>query len=130
MKFPSPLFFTSTNTQTETTTFTSLWIFRITSIVSIGTILTSIIIITWVWQKFPPYIPLWYSKPWGQDRLASPISLFLLPISTLLIYLTNVITAFYMRHKHPIYARILLLTSLLVSVISVFVVIGITKLVT
>jgi len=30
-------------------------------------------------RGFPPEVPLWYSLPWGQDQLAAPVWLWLLP---------------------------------------------------
>lgn len=29
------------------------------------------------WREIPPEIPLYYSKPWGQEQLASPVWLML-----------------------------------------------------
>lgn len=32
------------------------------------------------WKSLPPSIPLWYERPWGQDQLAKPIFLLIIPI--------------------------------------------------
>lgn len=29
--------------------------------------------------SFPPEVPLWYSQPWGQDQLTTPVWLWLVP---------------------------------------------------
>lgn len=39
--------------------------------------------------KFPPQVPLWYSKPWSLSRLSHPFFLYLIPFSSLLIMLAN-----------------------------------------
>jgi hypothetical protein len=31
------------------------------------------------WGKFPPQIPLFYSRPWGEEILAAPIFIWILP---------------------------------------------------
>ena len=36
------------------------------------------------WKRLPPLVPLWYIKPWGHDRLASPWFLFL-PLTLVLL---------------------------------------------
>jgi len=30
-------------------------------------------------RHFPPQVPLWYSRPWGEEQLTSPIWLLILP---------------------------------------------------
>lgn len=30
-------------------------------------------------SSFPPQVPLWYSRPWGQDQLTTPAWLWLVP---------------------------------------------------
>lgn len=37
------------------------------------------------WQKIPPEVPLLYSRPWGTEQLVSPLLLWLLPISGLVV---------------------------------------------
>ncbi|MGB9911464.1 MAG: hypothetical protein ACPLKP_02555 [Microgenomates group bacterium] len=46
-------------------------------------------IIIFSWQNLPPQIPLFYSLPWGKERLSSSLSLFILPIFSLGIFLIN-----------------------------------------
>ncbi len=31
-------------------------------------------------SSFPAQVPLWYSQPWGEDQLASPAWLWLMPV--------------------------------------------------
>lgn len=32
------------------------------------------------WKSLPPSIPLWYERPWGQEQLAKPVFLLVIPI--------------------------------------------------
>ena len=40
-------------------------------------------------QNLPPQIPLWYSRVWGVQRLASPGWLFLIPILIIIVLAIN-----------------------------------------
>lgn len=42
-----------------------------------------------VWQKLPPAVPLFYSRPWGEPQLAKKIYLWLLPASAWILTLIN-----------------------------------------
>jgi len=67
------------------------------------------------WTKLPPALPLWFSRPWGNDRLASPITLFLLPISTLIWTGIDIfISARYIK-EHLVFCQILAISSFVVS---------------
>ncbi|TSC85277.1 MAG: hypothetical protein G01um101416_983 [Microgenomates group bacterium Gr01-1014_16] len=35
--------------------------------------------------KLPPQVPLWYSRPWGEDQLAQPVFLWIIPIGILIL---------------------------------------------
>jgi hypothetical protein len=41
------------------------------------------------WQRLPPQIPLFFSRPWGESQLASPNALFLFPFLSLLVLVLN-----------------------------------------
>lgn len=86
--------------------------------------------IIWYWRILPPKIPLWYSKPWGGERLASPYFLALPIVSAITVYLIN--TLIVSRHvsEHPLFARALFLVSTLVSLLSVGIVVKIITLIT
>lgn len=82
------------------------------------TLLGSGIVLFWRWSLLPPLVPLWYSRPWGIDQLASPAWLFLLPVGSLLWYVTNVLLAVYVTHEYLIFTQTLFLTSLVTSLLS------------
>ncbi len=82
------------------------------------TVLGSGIVIIWRWSLLPPLVPIWYSRPWGLDQLAHPMWLFLLPLGSLLWYVTNVFLAVYVTHEYLIFTQTLFLTSLVTSLLS------------
>lgn len=86
-------------------------------------------VIAWYWKSLPPQVPLWYSKPWGDERLASPWFLFLPLVSSVVIYLVNLTAVVRFADNHPMFARVLLLTSMLISILSGFMVIRIVTLI-
>lgn len=56
-------------------------------------IASSIILIGLKWPNLPPQIPLFYSRPWGEEQLAPKLFLGLLPLVCLITLLINKILA-------------------------------------
>lgn len=90
----------------------------------------SIAIIIWRWKLLPPQVPLWYNKPWGNDQLTGPLWLFILPIGSLTVYLTNIVLSIYFSADLLIFSQTLSLTSLAVSILSFITLVKIIFLVT
>jgi len=86
-------------------------------------------IVFWAWKRLPPAVPLWYSRPWGNDRLTSPWFLLLPGGTAIGMYIANILLVRRVGTDHPMFARILFLTSALVSALSCIVVIRIVTLV-
>lgn len=94
------------------------WIIgMVNKFVIIVTIL-GIAVLIWRFRSLPPEVPLWYQKPWGQDQLASPYFLLLLPLGALSIFLINGLVSIKLTKDHLVFTQILFLTSLLVSLLS------------
>lgn len=55
--------------------------------------LAGFFLIAGFWGKLPPQIPLFYCRPWGEEILAPPSFLFLLPFSSLLVLIVNLFLA-------------------------------------
>lgn len=81
------------------------------------------------WSSLPPKIPLWLSRPWGEERLAYPLFLGLLPISAIAVYGANDRLSRKFGQNHPLFARVLSLTSGLVSLLSAVTVVRIVTLI-
>lgn len=78
----------------------------------------SFLVILLSWNKLPSEVPLWYSKPWGQSRLADPLWLFLLPGASIFWYIINSLISIYISKNHLVFSQILYLSALLGSVFS------------
>lgn len=101
------------------------WTHRLTLIVNLLCLTITSIIIT----HLPPQIPLWYSRPWGEDRLSAPLWLFALPISSMIIQAINRYLSFRLLDKLLIFNQLIYLTSFIISLMSLLVVLNIIFLV-
>ncbi|MCJ7826316.1 hypothetical protein MUP56_01725 [Patescibacteria group bacterium] len=96
-----------------------LWSSRMTVLL----IFSCLTLLLMSWNKLPTQVPLWYSKPWGADRLAPPLYLFLLPSASFGWYIINSLISVHVTKDHLVFSQILFLSSLLVSIFS-FVTLG------
>lgn len=96
----------------------SNWIIHAVTRVVLLLFFVSLIAILWRWRSLPPQVPLFYSRPWGEEQLAHPAWLFLLPLSSLAWYGVNMLVAVYVAHEFLIFTQTLFLTSLVASIMS------------
>lgn len=85
-----------------------------------------------VFLKFddlPKQVPLYYSLPWGSQRLASAASLFLLPSFSIVFSLINNIIAAFTLQSIQVISKLLIVFSLAYSVLSMITLIHIVYLV-
>lgn len=106
------------------------WIIQVVNKSVIVCLIISLFCIAWRWTRLPPSVPLWYSRPWGTDQLASPIWLFLLPLGALVIYFINLAISMYITAQYLIFTQVLFLSSLLVNILSLVTLVKILFLVT
>lgn len=71
-------------------------------------------------KNLPPELPLWFSKPWGAQRLAQPVSLWLFPAIIIFSLLLNNLLAKILLANHRVLALILVWAALLISLILLF----------
>lgn len=105
------------------------WLVKISFYVFLLCFFTQLIYIFLHWGKVPPQVPLWFSRAWGENRLAHPIYLFLLPTVNLLVYLVNLIISAYLNREYLILIYLLFISSFFVSIVSLLVVINVINLV-
>src|SRR3972149_1522496 len=124
------------NIKQLTTSTDSNWkIIRSVRLVRLGyhtlvwTLIIQTLVIAWAWTKLPSVIPLWFSLPWGEERLAKPFFLLILPIGSLLWFLINNVVAATLSSEHPIFIRLLFLTNILINILTTIVFISIIFLV-
>lgn len=91
-------------------------IFVLPLFLSIGTCL----LIAFFYTQLPPEIPLYYSRPWGNDQLTQPFFLFLLPLGSLFWYLVTLFLIAYQTYQYRVFAQLLLIFSLIVSFLATY----------
>lgn len=92
--------------------------------------LTSAGVIVWSWKILPPAVPLWYSRPWGNERLAHPAWLTVLPLASFFWFFINILLSTFVTSDYPLFTRVLFLSSLLISVLAFLTLVNILLLVT
>lgn len=81
-------------------------------------IIISLIYIILLYNKLPPYIPLFNQLPWGYERLGTTIMIFLPIAAVLVITIGNIILSSIIYEKTQIVSRMLAVTSLLIAFLS------------
>src|SRR3972149_4485490 len=66
-------------------------------------------------SSFPLAVPLWFSKPWGETRLAEPSLLWLLPTTSFLLTIINLLLAYFFYQRLKILSSLLIWASPLVT---------------
>jgi len=82
--------------------------------------LVGMVIIAVVWNTLPPVIPIWFSKPWGVERLSPTGWLFILPLSSFLITAINAYIAAFLIKEYLVFSQIISLSSIVISMLSIF----------
>lgn len=96
---------------------------------SCGLLLLSIIYLLIFYRMLPPLMPIYNQLPWGEARLGGKLELFI-PIGvTLLIIGTNLGISRFIYDRLPLLVRMLLMTSLLLSILTVYFIVRIVLLI-
>jgi hypothetical protein len=93
-------------------------IIRLSALWSLFFAVISILILVIVFQRLPPVVPLWFSRPWGEERLAHPLWLFVLPGGALLWIAATVEFCLRFTKEHLVFSQILFLSIAFVSLLS------------
>jgi hypothetical protein len=101
---------------------------RLSTIIALGLIFATVIYIALFYRDLPPYLPLFNQLSWGDPRLGEKIFIFLLPLVTLFILIGNTIFASFLYSTLPLVSRMLTITSLLVSSLTLIFIIRVTQL--
>lgn len=94
---------------------------KITNIGFLATALIIIVIFIFIlffYRSLPPFIPVFNQLPWGEERLGETIMIFIPLLSTLLIFILNLIIATFVYKRIPLVSRMLAGTSLLIAALT------------
>lgn len=84
---------------------------------TLATIILSLLLVILFFGKLPPFAPLFNQMPWGEQRIAPTIFIFLLPLLSFLIFALNIFLASYLYKKNPLISRLFSVTSFLISIL-------------
>lgn len=68
----------------------------------------NILLLIFFFKRLPPLLPLFYSLPWGEEQLAGPTSLILLPFGSFVLGSFNFLFAAFVFKDQPLAAKILI----------------------
>lgn len=89
----------------------------------------SFIVLAIAFKRLPPSIPLYYSLPWGEEQLARPADLFIIPLSVMLIFLLNLTLSMTFLKKDDFLTQFLMWSSCLIALVGAISIIKIILLV-
>ena len=89
-------------------------------IFSLSSVIIQSILIFVSWPKLPVQIPLYYSRPWGEAMLASPVGLAILPAISMIAVLFNFSAAIFFIKGNRFLSRILFIFCFLVSLTTLY----------
>jgi len=92
-------------------------------------ILVQALIILFSLSFLPSQVPLFYSKPWGEEQLAHPLYLFILPLANLAVFILNSILLSFIEKKELLIRQILIICILLFNFLSLITLVQIVRLV-
>jgi len=92
-------------------------------------ILVQALIILFSLSFLPSQVPLFYSRPWGEEQLAHPLYLFILPLANLAIFILNSILLSFIEKKELLIRQILIICILLFNFLSLITLIQIVRLI-
>ena len=88
------------------------------TLISLALLLLHVLALSIFYRLLPPYVPVYNQLPWGSERLGSRLELFIpFGISTTLL-ITNLIIIKFIAKTIPLFSRILIVTSLLLTILS------------
>ena len=83
-------------------------------------VIVTLILIAFFYSQLPPQIPLYYSRPWGEDQLTQPLSLFILPLGSLIWYLVTTLVITFQTYQYRVFSQLLIIFSVLITILSAY----------
>jgi hypothetical protein len=84
-------------------------------VVALGLTFVLILAMALLWSKLPTLVPLFFTEPWGEARLAEREFIILLPTLSLLVVIFNVVIGKITSSTSPLLPRMLSLVSAVVA---------------
>ncbi len=87
-------------------------------LLSLFFLIITIVYIFFYYSSLPPFIPLFNQLPWGEMRLIETIGIFIPVAIAIAITIINFFLSASIYKKNPLVPRILTLTNLLISILT------------
>jgi hypothetical protein len=94
-------------------------IIRLSMSISLALLLVETIYVGLFFMQLPQYLPLFNQMPWGEERLGSRLEIFLPIVVTLLFLIFNFFLLNKLYERMPLMSRILSITTILITALSV-----------
>ena len=91
----------------------TLWNWRV---VTMG-VVVGVGLLALYWKYLPPEVPLFYSRPWGEDQLVSPYFLWMIPLLNLVSGVGLGFAASNLGSEDKVLPAIILVSSMIVQLI-------------
>jgi hypothetical protein len=91
--------------------------------------IAQIVLIIWFYNQLPPEIPLFFSRPWGEQWLTSSSLIIILPLFSLVTLLLNYSLAIFYHQKKLLLSQLLVVFAFIISLFSTVSVLKIISLV-
>lgn len=101
-------------------------------VVMITPVIASItMIVLWIifFQSYPPFVPLYYSRPWGEEQLVFPYFLLLLPVGSFLWYASSLLLVYIKMYQYRVFAQLLSITQAVCSLACLYILIRVLLLI-
>ena len=72
------------------------------------------------WNKLPPQVPIFYSRAWGEQMLASPFVLWILPVITIFSLILNFLLAIFLKKIGQFVNRVLTVTCFFIALLTLY----------
>lgn len=87
------------------------------TLLTIAILIISIVYTAFIYHLLPPVIPLFNQLPWGQERLAEKIGIILPVGFTLCAVIVNNVLATTLQKTLPLVGRLLIITSIILTIL-------------
>jgi hypothetical protein len=95
--------------------------------IALGMILVMAVAITGLISRLPSVVPLYFTLPWGEARLAAKVMLYLLPLLSLVFLVINLAVSRLVKHLSTLLPRVLAVATAVVTAMMMISLLGIIQ---
>lgn len=91
--------------------------------------LGQVLLIFSFWRFLPTKLALFYSRPWGEEQLTTPMGLLIVPFLSLAILIINLLLASLAKEENNLAKKVLIITSTIFNFLGLVTIIQTVRLV-